>query len=142
MYISKNYPFVSLIFPYCFCFTFNGFLIYLHFLLSPFFGFFFGLPFPVSYLKITLLLYFLIFVKDFYLFIYFYTEGKGEREGGKHHCVVASCMPPTGDLACNPGMCPDWEWNEWPFGSPASTQSTETYQPDLFSFLFFFSLVP
>ena len=20
--------------------------------------------------------------------------------------MVASCMPPTGDLACNPGMCP------------------------------------
>ena len=23
-------------------------------------------------------------------------------------------MPPTGDLACNPGMCPDWELNQWP----------------------------
>ena len=33
----------------------------------------------------------------------------GER--GKHQCVGASCMPPTGDLACNPGMCPDWEPN-------------------------------
>ena len=35
-------------------------------------------------------------------------EGK-ERE--KDQCVVASCMPSTGDLACNPGMCPDWELN-------------------------------
>ena len=26
------------------------------------------------------------------------------REGEKHRCVVASHMPPTGDLACNPGM--------------------------------------
>ena len=31
-------------------------------------------------------------------------------------------MPPTGDLACNPGMCPDWESNQWPFGSQAGTQ--------------------
>ena len=38
-------------------------------------------------------------------------EKKGER-GEKHQCVVASHMPLTGDLACNPGMCPDWEWNQ------------------------------
>ena len=29
--------------------------------------------------------------------------------------LVASCMPPSGDLACNPGMCPDWESNQQPF---------------------------
>ena len=29
----------------------------------------------------------------------------GEREGEKHQCVVASCVPPTGDLAYNPDMC-------------------------------------
>ena len=34
---------------------------------------------------------------------------KREREGEKDHCVVASRVTPTGDLACNPGMCPDWE---------------------------------
>ena len=70
----------------------------------------------------------------FYLFIYLFL-GKGERvgkrEGGKHQCVVASCMPPTGDPACNPGMCPDWESNRQPFGSQASTQSTEPHQPGL-----------
>ena len=38
-------------------------------------------------------------------------------------------MPPTGDLARNPGKCPDWELNQRPFGSQASTQSTELYQP-------------
>ena len=38
-------------------------------------------------------------------------------------------MPPTGDLAGNPGMCPDWESNQQPFGSQASTQSTELHQP-------------
>ena len=31
---------------------------------------------------------------------------EGEREVEKHQCVVASHMPPPGDLACNPGMCP------------------------------------
>ena len=38
-------------------------------------------------------------------------------------------MPPTGDLAHNPGMCPDWELNQWPFDPQASTQSTEPHQP-------------
>ena len=33
---------------------------------------------------------------------------EGKREGEKHHCVVSSYAP-SGDLAHNPGMCPDWE---------------------------------
>ena len=40
-------------------------------------------------------------------------------------------MPPTGDLAHNPGMCPDWESNQWPFGTQAGAQSTEPHQPGL-----------
>ena len=40
-------------------------------------------------------------------------EGK-EKEGEKHQCVVAFHMPSTGDLVCNPGMCPDWESNWLP----------------------------
>ena len=46
----------------------------------------------------------------------FFREGEreGEREGMKHQCVLASRMPPTGDLACNPGMCPDRELNQQP----------------------------
>ena len=45
-----------------------------------------------------------------YLFIYSLERGReGEREVEKHQCVVASCTPATGDLAPNPGMCPDWE---------------------------------
>ena len=56
-------------------------------------------------------------------------EREGEREVEKHHCVVASHAPPTGDLACDPGMYPDWELNRWPFGSQAGTQSTEPHQP-------------
>ena len=48
------------------------------------------------------------------VFIYFFREREreGEREGEKHQCVVASHAPPTGDLARNPGMCPNWEWNQ------------------------------
>ena len=63
------------------------------------------------------------FFKDFiYLF-------EGEGGGEKHQCVVASHVPPTGDQARNPGMCPDWETNQPPFGLQASTQSTEPHQP-------------
>ena len=47
-----------------------------------------------------------LFFKDFiYLFLES-GEREGERKGEKHQCVVASCTPSTGDLACNPGMCP------------------------------------
>ena len=56
---------------------------------------------------------------------------EGEREGEKHHCVVASYTPTTGDLAYNPGMCPDWELNQQPFGLQAGAQSTEPHQPGL-----------
>ena len=45
-------------------------------------------------------------------------------------CGVLS-HPPTGDLACNPGMCPDWESNQQLFGSQVSLQSTEPHQPGL-----------
>ena len=43
--------------------------------------------------------------------------------------MVATCMLPTRDLACNPGMCPDWESNQRPFVLQASAQSTEPHQP-------------
>ena len=52
---------------------------------------------------------------------------EGEREEEKHRCVVAS--HPTGDLALIPGMCPDWESNQWLFGFQAGTQSTDPHQP-------------
>ena len=56
---------------------------------------------PVFYIEILN-----IFLKDFiYLFLERWEER--EKEGEKHQCVVASQAPPTRDLACNPGMCPD-----------------------------------
>ena len=66
------------------------------------------------------------FLKDF---IFRQSRREGEREGEKHQCVVACRMPSTGDLAFNPGMCPDWESNKQTFGSQAGTQSTEPKQP-------------
>ena len=64
----------------------------------------------------------LFFFKDF---IY---RQRG-REGEKHQHVVASRVPPTGDLVHNPGMCPDWDLNQRPCGSQVGTQSTEPHQP-------------
>ena len=72
-----------------------------------------------------------LFFKRFYLFIFRERGWEGEREGEKCQCVVTSCLSPTGDLACNPGMCPDWESNQWPFGLQAGAQSTEPHQPGL-----------
>ena len=75
-------------------------------------------------------------VRGFYFFkiIYFIFRQRvreGKREGEKHRCVVDPHIPPIGDLAHNPGMCPAWESNWWPCGSQAGAQSTESYQPGL-----------
>ena len=43
--------------------------------------------------------------------------------------MVVSHAPTTGDLACIPGLCPDWELNQCPFGSQASTQPTKPHWP-------------
>ena len=43
-----------------------------------------------------------------YLFIFRERGREGEIEGEKHQGAVASHMPCTGDLACNPGRFPDW----------------------------------
>ena len=56
-------------------------------------------------------------------------RAEGDRER-KKQCVVAFRAPPTGDLAHNPGMSPDWESNQLPFGSQAGAQPTEL-QPGL-----------
>ena len=50
------------------------------------------------------------FFNFIYLFIYLQRGREGEKE--KHPYVVASHMLPTGFLAHNPGMCPNWEWNQ------------------------------
>ena len=57
------------------------------------------------------------FFKIFYLLIFRERGKEGEREGEKHQRVVASCVPHTGELACNPGMCPKGESSLGPFAS-------------------------
>ena len=64
------------------------------------------------------------------LCIYF-QRGEGrekERERNINVWLPLAC-PPTEDLACNSGMCPDWESNERLFGLQAGAQSTEPHQP-------------
>ena len=50
--------------------------------------------------------------------------------------MVASHAPPPGDLASNPGMCPNWESNWRPFGLQAGTPSTEPHQLGLNTYFF------
>ena len=78
----------------------------------------------------------LFFCKRFYLFTFRERRREGEREGEKHQCVrdhrsVASCSPPTWDLACSPGMCPTWPSSHWSLRSHIGAQSTEPNQPGL-----------
>ena len=47
----------------------------------------------------------------------------------------------TRDLACNPGMCPDWESNRRPCGSQAGAQSTQPHQPGLSFDLFMIDIL-
>ena len=83
----------------------------------------------------------LTFLKRFYLFIFRERGKEGERREEKHdvqekQLSVAFLTPLTGDLACNPGMCPDWELNWQPFSPQASTQSTESHQQRVVSLSF------
>ena len=76
------------------------------------------------------------------LFIYFIREEGREKEKERNsnvwelHGSAASRTPPSRDLACNPGMCPDWESNQWLFGSQAGTESIEPHQPGLKKFFY------
>ena len=80
----------------------------------------------------------LIFFLRFFFFLD-RREGR-EEEGMKHLCVIASRAPPAGVLACNPGLCSDWELNLWPFGWQARAQSTESHQPGLLSIFFIIAI--
>ena len=58
----------------------------------------------------------LLFKKDF-IYLFFLDRGeRKEKEGETPQCVVASRAPSTGDLACNPRLCFDWESNQRLFG--------------------------
>ena len=53
----------------------------------------------------------LVFFKDLYLFL---DRGEGREKERERNINVwlPLVQPPTGDLAHNPGMCPDWELNQ------------------------------
>ena len=63
-----------------------------------------------------------------YLFLDREEGREKERERNINVWLSLTC-PRTGDLAHNPGVCPDWESNQRPFGSQARAQSTEPHQP-------------
>ena len=69
--------------------------------------------------------YSFIFFLDF-IYLYLERGEEKEKEGERNihvrekYWLVASHTPPNGDLTHNPGVCPDWELNLWPFGSQAA----------------------
>ena len=68
----------------------------------------------------------------YYLFIYLFLKRGREKEREKNTDVQGKCQsPPTRDLASNPGMCPHWESNWWPFCLWNDAQSTEPLLPGL-----------
>ena len=91
------------------------------------------IPIRNAILKLGIMFYqwgkYRFFKNILFVFILRETGREGEREVEKHQCVVTSHMPLTGDLACNPDMCPDQGSNWQPFGLQASTQSTEPHKP-------------
>ena len=66
--------------------------------------------------------------KRFYLFVFRERGREREREEGNINVWLPRACPAPGYMAYDPGMCPDWEWNQQPSGSQAGTQSTEPHQ--------------
>ena len=71
----------------------------------------------------------IIFKKDFIYLFWEREEGRQKEwerniDEREKHLLVAYHTPLTGDMAHNPGLCPDWESNWRPFGPQAGTQST------------------
>ena len=70
--------------------------------------------------------------KRFYLSIFRARGKEGERE---RNINVWLPLPRSlnGDLACNPGMCPDWQSSQRPFASQAWAQPTEIHHIGLYT---------
>ena len=72
------------------------------------------------------------FLKDFiYLFLERGEEREEEREKERErnsNVWLPLACPILGTMTRNPGMCPDWESNQQPFGSQVGAQSTEPHQ--------------
>ena len=64
-----------------------------------------------------------VYIYLFLKFLFIFREGKGRRKRGRETSVCGCLLcAPTGDLANNPGMGPDWESNQGLFDSQAGAQ--------------------
>ena len=72
----------------------------------------------------------IVFFKDSYLIVFRGSRREGKRDGEKHQCVVASHVPLTGDLACNPGMCRRLGIELATLGFAGWCSTTEPHQPE------------
>ena len=82
------------------------------------------------------LIFSFFFLKDF---IYLFLEGGERREKERERNIsvrLRLMCPIPGNLASNPGMCPDWESTQWPFGSQP-TLNPLTYTSQGYFFFFF-----
>ena len=90
-----------------------------------------GIITPTSNTQITLT-YINYFFKDFiYLFL---ERGKGGRKRGRETSVwerninqLPFVCTRTRDQTCSPGMCPDWELNQWHFALQDNAHPTELH---------------
>ena len=81
----------------------------------------------------------MIYPKVFFLRFYLFLD-RGEGREKERERNISVCLPLTGptpgNLAHNPGMCPDRESNQRPFGSQDGAQSTKPHWPGPKGFLF------
>ena len=61
------------------------------------------------------------FFKDFIYLLLDRGEGREKEEERNINVWLPFSCPTPGNLACSPGMCPDWELNQRPLGFQAGT---------------------
>ena len=83
----------------------------------------------INYSRVFTFLF--LFFLRFYLFL---ERGEGKEKERERSIIVWLLLtwPPLGTWPRNPGMCPDCESNQRPFGSQAHAQSTKLHQPGLY----------
>ena len=71
-----------------------------------------------------------------FIYLFIFREGKAGRKRGREtpicerniYQLPLACFQ-LGTWPANPGMCPDWELNQWHFGSQVHVQTTGPHQP-------------
>ena len=82
---------------------------------------------------------FFSFFLRFYLLI-FRERGREGARGGDIIDWLSLAHPQPRDLACNPGMCSDWESNQRLFDLQDDVQPTEPYQSGLHALCIYYFL--